>query len=564
MKPIVILLLVFAGLGLLRCSPTPPPVEVEEVVLWEGPEQPNILWLVAEDLSPYIAAFGDSTVSTPNLDRLAREGVLYPQVYSPSGVCAPSRFAIATGMYPSHGGGHHMRTGPWYRPWTDEELAEMVFPSRPEGLTVYEAMPPAGVKLHSEYLREAGYYCTNNAKADYQFRAPVTAWDASNQEAHWRNRAPGQPFFAIFNFGITHESQIWARAADSLLVDEDLPVNVPPYLPDNDIGQRDVRQMYSNIVRMDQQIGEVLQELEQDGELENTIIFWYTDHGGPLPRQKRLLYDSGIHLPLIVRFPNQWRAGTVDDQLISFIDFKPTLLTLANIDIPEYVDGRAFLGTDATENQREYIHAAADRFDERYDMIRAVRDHRFKYLRNFSPEKGYYLPVAYREQMPVMQELLRLNQLDSLDEFQAQWFRTTKAPEELFDCVNDPHELRNLADDPQYQSQLLVLRAECDRWMKEIQDLGQIEEETMLSSWWPQGVQPSTQDPSISMEGQSFSISSATPGASIGYQWVSESDSLLPVWQVYQQPIPSRPEGKLAIIAHRIGYKASAVQLVDF
>ena len=451
-------------------------------------DQPNILWLVAEDLGPYIAAFGDSTVHTPNLDRLAREGVVYSNVYSPSGVCAPSRFAIATGLYPSSGGGHHMRTGPWYRPGKTRIWWDALSAPGPPGLDIYEAMPPTSVRMHSEYLRAAGYFCSNNAKEDYQFRAPVSAWDQSGRDAHWRNRPQSdQPFFAIFNFGITHESQIWARAEDSLWVDPNLEVKVPPYLPDNEVGQRDVRQMYSNIVQMDHQIGEVLQELEDDGELENTVIFWYTDHGGPLPRQKRLLYDSGLKVPMMVRYPNQWNAGSRDDQLISFIDFKPTILALADVPVPDYCQGRAFT-SNSDSPPRTYIHGAADRFDERYDMIRAVRNHRFKYLKNFRPQQGYYLPVAYREQMPVMQELLRLRDLDSLTEAQAQWFRASKPEEELFDCLNDPHELHNLAEDPQYAEVLLELRAECERWMQATNDLGPTEEQVMMEDWWPQGI----------------------------------------------------------------------------
>ncbi len=517
---------------------------------------------MVEDLSPYIAAYGDSTVNTPNLDRLAREGVVYNNVYSPSGVCAPSRFAIATGLYPSSGGGHHMRTGPWYRNWTDKELEGRSFTSRPEGLSVYEAIPQPDVRMHSEYLRAAGYFCTNNAKQDYQFRAPVSAWDENGRDAHWRHRKnPQQPFFAIFNFGITHESQIWARAADSLWVDPELQVEVPPYLPDNQVGQQDVRQMYSNIVQMDQQIGAVLQELEDDGALENTIIFWYSDHGGPLPRQKRLLYDSGIKVPMIIRYPQQWQAGTVDDQLISFIDFKPALLSIAGIPIPDYVQGQSFIG-DQTIKPRTYIHAAADRFDERYDMIRAVRDSRFKYLKNYRPDQGYYLPVAYREQMPVMQELLRLRDKDSLNEVQAQWFRPVKAQEELFDCVNDPHELNNLATDPQYRDILIALRTECERWMTEIDDLGLQDERDMMAEWWPGGIQPQTPVPVISLDENQISLEASL--GSISYQWVAPGDSLLAHWQLYSGPLTTQPDYRLVATAHRIGYRVSEVLSKEF
>lgn len=257
------------------------------------PERPNIVWIVAEDLSPIIPPYGDNTVETPNLSRLAAQGIRYTQVFSTSGVCAPSRAALALGAYQNRVGAHHMRT-------------TSVVDEGPEGLMPYEAVPAPEMKMHSQYFREAGYYTSNNAKEDYQFRKPLTAWDESSRDAHWRNRAPGQPFFSIFNLGITHESQVWVQQENSLLVDENLEVPIPPYLPDTEIAARDIRQVYSNIVAMDQQVGEILQQLEEDGLLESTVIFFYSDHGGPLPRQKRLLYDSGLQVPMIVRFPDEW------------------------------------------------------------------------------------------------------------------------------------------------------------------------------------------------------------------------------------------------------------------
>ena len=511
------------------------------------PQKPNILWLVAEDLSAIIPPFGDNTVATPNLTRLADEGIRYTQVYSSSGVCAPSRAAIATGMYQNRIGAQHMRT---------TNIADFGV----EGIVPYEAVPPAYVKMHSQYFREAGYYASNNAKEDYQFRKTVTAWDDSSRSAHWRNRAEGQPFFSVFNFGITHESQVWAQAGNPLLVDENLEVPIPPYLPDSEIGRKDVRQVYSNIVAMDQQVGEILNQLEEDGLLDSTIIFWYSDHGGPLPRQKRLLYDSGIHLPLIIRFPDQYRAGEVDDQLISFVDFKSTILSLAGIEPPTYVDGRAFLGEYAASTSRDYVHAAADRFDSEYDTIRAVRDKRFKYLRNFNPEKPYYLPLTYREQMPVMQELLRMRDAGQLNETQAQWFRTSKEEEELFDTENDPYELNNLAGDTSYAEKLAELRNELDSWMSYIDDKGLMPEVDLINSMWPNSVQPTTLSPIASKAENDGAITlrSKTEGASIGYQILNDGEELGATWQIYQEPLAINEGQRLLVIAHRIGFTPSA------
>ena len=540
------LLLLFTSVLVLSCTATTKPAKKEKKIP-STPTlnfKPNILWVVAEDLGPYIPPFGDSTIQTPVLSKLAKEGVRYTHVFSPSGVCAPSRAAIALGMYPMSSGAHNMRTGgnPKYFP---------------KDIIPYEAMPPAEAMMHSEYLRRAGYYCTNNSKEDYQFRKPVTAWDESSRQAHWRNRKPGQPFFAIFNFTITHESQIWARAKDSLWVDENLDVPVPPYLPDNEVGRRDVRQMYSNIKQMDAQVGEIIRQLEEDGLMDSTIIFWYTDHGGPLPRMKRLCYDSGLRLPMIIRFPNKYRAGAIDSQLISFIDFKPTLLSLSGINPPDYIDGRAFLGQYEDPMKRSYIHGGGDRFDAKRDMIRAVRDKRYKYLRNYKPDQPYYLPVAYREQMPVMKELLRMRDAGELDEFQAQWFRETKDEEELFDCEKDPHELHNLAKDPAYANKLAELRVECDRWMKEISDRGVKPEAEYLASIWPDFKQPETAPLQVKKEKGMLSLSCETPGASIGYQIINWRAEPGMNWQIYTTPLKLERGEKLVAVAHRIGYKPS-------
>lgn len=514
------------------------------------PDVPNIVWLVAEDLSPIIPAFGDDTVATLNLDRLAAEGVRYTRVFSTSGVCAPSRAALATGMYQNRIGAQHMRT-------------TNVSGFGVDGLIPYEAVPPPFVKMHSQYFREAGYYTSNNAKEDYQFRKAVTAWDDSSRTAHWRNRGPDQPFFSVFNFNITHESQVWVQAENPLRVSEDLQVPIPPYLPDTAVAQRDVRQVYSNIVAMDEQVGQILEELEQDGLLESTVIFWYSDHGGPLPRQKRLLYDAGLQVPMIIRYPDKWRAGELDDQLISFVDFKSTALSLAGIEPPEYVDGRAFAGEFQSSESRQYIHAAADRFDRQYDTIRAVRDERFKYLRNYFPERGYYLPLTYREQMPIMQELLRLKDQDALTEAQSQWFRESKPSEELFDTLADPHELTNLALDHAYSDKLLELRAELDRWLSGFDDMGMMPEPDLINEIWPGMEQPVTSSPTASRQYGRIVLSSLTPGANIGYQMLGPEDNFGSTWQVYTEPLELFHGMRLIAIAHRIGYQPSTMIELD-
>lgn len=526
--------------------------------------KPNILWIVAEDMSEYIPSFGDSTIVTPNLSKLAEEGVCYDNFYSPHPVCAPARAAIITGMYANSIGASHMRTGPWFGGRPSEKTLEDYQKAMPPDIAPYEAIPPAGVKMFTEYLRSQGYYCSNNSKEDYQFIKTPTAWDESSSEAHWRNRAPNQPFFSVFNIGVTHEAQIWKKQKDSLWVDQDLKVTVPPYLPDTEIAKQDIRRMYSNIKEMDQKVGDILEELETDGLLDNTIIFWYTDHGGPLPRQKRMLYDSGLKVPMIIRFPAGQFAGQRDSRMISFIDLAPTLLSLASIAPPSYMQGKAFLGKHVRVEEPAYIFGAADRFDETTDRIRSVKDERFKYIKYYDREKPMFLEVAYRNQMPIMQELLRLREEGNLTDEQALWFREHKPQEELFDVQNDPYELHDLSKDPTYKSKLEEMRVACNQWIININDTGMIPEEALIASIHPQGSQPQTAAVTVSKSNGLIQLSSTTTGASIGYKIVKkgvDTDSLS--WTIYSEPIQMSENEKLLAVAHRIGYQPSHVIKVN-
>jgi len=518
------------------------------------PKKPNIVWIVAEDLSPYIPTYGDSTVQTPNISRLAREGVTYTHFYSPSGVCAPSRAAIVTGMYPTRIGAHNMRTGPWFR-FTIKDKALKEYAKY--GRKAYEALPPAGTHMLSTYLKKDGYYCSNNPKEDYQFRCELTAWDESSFTAHWKNRKENQPFFAIFNIDVTHESMIWRKAKDSLFVDKDLDVPIPPYLPNTEIAKQDIRRNYSNIVEMDKRVGEILGELEQAGQLENTIVFWYSDHGGPLPREKRTIYNTGLQVPMIIRFPNKQLAGSTDSQMLSFIDLKPTVLSLVNIKPPDNLDGKAWMGKYAEHNKREYLFAAADRFDQQTDKIRAVFNKKFKLIRNYNTQQPYYLPVKYRETMPIMKELLRLRDKDSLTLEQQLWFRKTKDSIEFFDMENDPYEFHNLADKKEYQDKIGEMKSALDHWIKSTDDKGQLTEDDYIASIWPNGEQPKTAEPKLTIGNGEVSVSTETTGASIGYQWAKDESELTNSWDIYTGPIPIKPHNTLYVRAHRIGFKPS-------
>ncbi len=294
-------------------------------VLFAQQDRPNIIWITCEDISPFIGAYGDREMKTPNIDQLAKEGVRYTKVFTAAGVCAPSRSSFITGMYPTSIGTMHMRTigDPKYQP----------VPS-------YSAVIPADVKCFPEYLRMAGYYCTNNEKQDYQFEPPVTVWDENGAAATFHHRQSNQPFFAVFNFFITHESQLFSRK-DSLLMNPD-KIRVPPYYPDTKTVRHDMNRLFTNIERMDQQVGELLRMLKEDGLYNNTIIFFFSDHGGALPWMKREILERGTHIPFIIRFPGGKSGGTTNDDLISGVDFAPTVLSLAGVPVPKYMQGQPF------------------------------------------------------------------------------------------------------------------------------------------------------------------------------------------------------------------------------
>ena len=528
------------------------------------PERPNILWITVEDMSPRLPAYGDSTAETPNISRLAAEGIRYTNAFVVAPVCAPSRASILTGLYPTSFGAQHMRT------MTRTSAIDDVTDPELLAIPTYEAVPPPGVKAFTEYLRAAGYYCTNNSKEDYQFTTPITAWDASSREAHWRNRPdPNQPFFAVFNFTATHESQVWARADEPWLIDT-TKVDLPPYYPDTPVIRRDVARHYNNIQVMDGEVGELLDQLEEDGLTGETIIFFYSDHGDGLPRAKRWLYDSGLHVPLIVRFPNGRfpdvrQAGTTEDDLVSLIDLPPTMLSLVGLPIPDYMQGQAFLGA-ARAAPRRYVYAAKDRMDPALDNARAVRDQRFKYIYNHHPERPFVQFLPYRDRMALMQELHRLNEAGELEGPPALWFRKTKPQEELYDTATDPYEIRNLAGDAAYADTLQAMRAAFRTWEEETGDLGLIPETTLVKKLWPpDGIQPQTEPVTFTYVDSVFTgsvtvtLASPTEGASIAYA-LGDGDR----WRLYTGPIRLTESTTLRAQAIRIGYEHSPIRAVRF
>ncbi len=425
---------------------------------------PNILWVSSEDNGPHLGAYGDDYATTPNLDALAARGLIYRNAWSTVPVCAPARTTIISGLYPASTGAHHMRS---------------------------RSRLPAGFRFFPQYLREAGYYVTNNAKEDYNLEKPGgqgprgedPVWHESSREAHWRNRPEGAPFFAVFNFTVSHESQI--RRRPHTPVHDPAAVRVPAYHPDTPEVRQDWAQYYDKLTEMDALVGERLAELEAAGLADDTIIFYWGDHGPGLPRGKRAALQTGLHVPLIVSIPTKYRhlapaeyePGGSSDRLVGFIDFAPTMLSLAGIEPPPHLQGRAFLGAyEGAPN--EAVFGFSDRMDERYDMVRSVRDKRYVYARNFVIDRPYGQRLSYQMETPTTQVWLRLFQEGKLNEVQAAFWRE-KPSEELYDLDNDPDQVHNLADSPEHEAKRERLAGILRRQLLTVRDLGFLPEGEM-------------------------------------------------------------------------------------
>jgi len=412
-------------------------------------ERPNVLWITAEDHGPQLGAYGDTYATTPVLDAFAAKGMIYRYAWSTAPVCAPARTTLISGLYPPSTGSQHMRS-----------LVRL----------------PAAMKMYPQYLREAGYYCTNNAKEDYNLEKPGEVWDASSNKAHWRDRRAGQPFFAIFNFTQTHESQVRTRPHE--FVHDPAKVRVPAYHPDTPEVRLDWAQYYDNITTVDGLAGKVLQELEADGLADNTIVFYYADHGAGLPRGKRWPYNSGLQAPVIVYFPEKWRhlappeyrPGGESFRLIGFIDFAPTLLSLCGVEPPRHMQGRAFAGPYVAP-EPEFQFGFRDRMDERYDLVRSVRDERYIYIRNYMPHRIYGQFIDYMFQTPTTRVWKALFEQGRLDPFQ-ETFWNEKESEELYDLLEDPDEVDNRVQFPAMRPVAARMRSALGDWQRKIRDVG--------------------------------------------------------------------------------------------
>ena len=434
----------------------------------EPPNRPNILWITAEDMSPTLGCYGDPDAITPNIDALAKQSVRYLNAFATAPVCSPSRSCLITGRHPTSLSTQQMRSG---------------FPI------------PARMKGFPALLRAAGYYTTNNVKTDYNtanYQAIIKhSWNENAATAHWRSRPDAStPFFAIFNLMTSHQSRtmVWPYERFQKEVQNKIPpehvhdpakVTLPPYYPDTPVIRKTVARFHDCVTAMDQEVGALLKQLDEDELATDTIVFFYSDHGSGMPRHKRALLDSGMKIPLLVRFPKKYahlapdKPGSTTDRLVNFLDFGPTVLHLAGCPIPADVQGRPFLGPE-TAPPPKYLHGHRDRVDEVRDLARSVRDKRFLYIRNYMPHLGYNQPTAWPDLGEIRHEFYRLASSTSMTKDQWNFVSPTRPAEELYDCRSDPQNLRNLAAStaPEHKKALVRLRKEHRRHLRLTADLG--------------------------------------------------------------------------------------------
>ena len=477
-------------------------------------DRPNILWITTHDINPHLGAYagvfpGAEYAVTPNLDRLAAEGMRFDNAFAAAPICAPSRSAVMTGCFPTAIGTMHMRT---------------------------KAVPPPEVRLFTEYFRDVGYYVTNNSFTDFQVPTPTSAFDDCSDTAHWRNRPSADtPFFATFHGMATHESQIYlddeAFAARTRNVrdedrhDPDL-APLPPYYPDTEVFRRSLARYSDLITEMDHWVGTLLAQLEEDGLAENTIVVFWSDPGLGMPRGKRWAHDSGLHEPLIVRWPGRIAPGSANASVAHLMDLAPTMLRLCGLDVPAHMHATPLLHADGSPvaEPNRYAFAARDRMGELEDMTRSARDARYRYIRHYHPDRGPMQHCDYPDHLDTWREMRRLTSGEAgqrakglrrsiLTPLQRTLVAPTKPEEELYDLLEDPHETRNLAGERGHEEILARFRGALDGWQEAFGDLGFIPEDELLERWRPGGVWPVTAAPDVRATEAGYEASSRTEGA---------------------------------------------------
>lgn len=444
--------------GVLGCNDS-----IKEQVSW----QPDILWVCCEDFTTMLGCYGDKNASTPHLDTFAKQSVLYTNAFSTAPVCSPSRSCIVTGDFAVTLGTQHLRS--------------------------HSSIPDL-IKPFPKYLKEIGYYVTNNYKEDYNF-TDTTIWDESSPHAHWKNRQNNQPFFSIFHLGISHQSGIFgsdsvyeARISKfSPFIKRCSPdsLKLPPYYPDTPEVRKLWARYYTNISIIDYQFSLFLEELEKEGLTQNTIVFFFSDHGTGMPRSKRALYDSGLKIPLLIYVPPKYEKkfninpGTAENRLVSLEDLAPTMLEIIGIKNPDYLPGSSFISKDVIP-EKPFVYGTSDRVDEAYEMSRTIRTKKYRYIRNFMPYLALLQPNFYTDQSEIMQELKRYKKVSSLSRAEKTMLTSHRFAEELYDVENDPHQINNLAQIPEYSEVVKEMRKTLKDKILETYDSGLMPEPEMI------------------------------------------------------------------------------------
>jgi len=420
-------------------------------------QPPNILLLQCEDTGRHLGCYGDTYARTPHMDQLAREGVRYSKAYTHAPVCAPSRGGMVTGCYPWTIGNHHMRS----------TLSN----------------PP---RCFTHELVQAGYHVSWPTKLDFNFE-PAPGW-CCDQDPWWDKPPPGKPFFFYENFVLTHESRMFREPPEwhgsafpcpEAFRHDPAQAPVPPCLPDLPELRRQIATYYDAVSAIDHQIGQRLKWLDDNGLRDSTMVILLSDHGRGLPREKRWCYEAGLHLPLIIRWPGHLPQDSLREHLVAWVDIAPTLLSVAGVGIPGHYQGNAFLGPKTTP-PRPHVFAGRDRMDENFDKVRAAGDGRYLYLRNDTPGLPWAQWQAYMEQQPALPVMRSLHAGGRLRGHEAAFFGECKPPEELYDTTADPHQLHNLAGDPDHASTLDRLREALEANLDRFGDLGETDEAQLV------------------------------------------------------------------------------------
>ena len=444
-------------------------------------KKPNIIWITIEDQSQYLLPFnGNDDVSLPNLEKIANESIVFNNMYATYPVCAPARSSIITGMYPNSIGTHNMRAMHFDNFYNNGfKIGKRGEHEKVLEVPYYSSNLAESIKTFPQILKENGYFTYNDSKGDYNYLVNL---DSTWSEYNSKNKISKSqsPIFAIYNYNVTHESQIWKRDKVDLKVNPNNLKIIPPIFPDDSIVRHSLAVNYSNLIEMDKQVGKLVNHLKEQDIYDDSYIFFYSDHGGPFPRHKRAIYETGTKVPFFVKLPKGNKEKVDKSQFLSFVDFAPTILSIAGINIPSFQQGKPFLGKYKDESVREYLFTSSDRFDEHPDRIRAVRGEKYKYIRNYFPENSHALNVAYRRQMVLMRHLNSLHLNGELSKEHNLWFRVPKLREEFYDLENDPFELNNLSENADYKEELNKLSNVLDDWLEEIDDLGRIPEKKLF------------------------------------------------------------------------------------